>query len=271
MTSRRFLIAGFIAAAALGTLPALLPDEIGSTLAKAAHPAALAVAGALSIWVALMYRGEMRVAFLLIAGFLLAVSPTASSPLIDRIADGLGGSFFRTLLLYQIAAYALLVTAAWFILRSVDVRRLTGPSVGIVAAAGVGAVVLVVRALGSASDLADVSTEAGVSYVLIRLFDVAVVTAMVPVVLLYGQSAKARYQESLSFAAIAVAIMLSLVLAYLYEVVSGEPLASLALDYQTGGLLDGLYLAGYLMLIVGLVAHRKHQDWSFARAERLLR
>ena len=66
-------------------------------------------------------------------------------------------------------------------------------------------------------------------------------------------------------------IVSSLVLVYVYELVKGEPLSVIAaVEYQTGSVLDGLYLFGYLVVTIGLFAHRKHQEWSFSRLDEVL-
>ena len=41
-------------------------------------------------------------------------------------------------------------------------------------------------------------------------------------------------------------------------------------DYQQGSLLDALYIFGYAALVVGVLAHWRHQEWSMRQVEKLL-
>lgn len=260
VTTNRFiaLSAPIVLAASLAAW--VLP----AAYAQVMHPFAVAAAGLLSLWVASFYGATMRKAFLLIAAFLLLYAPTASSWVLDQLTGALGSAFLGTLLAYQTLTYATLLIACVLIVRLMEVRRVHRD--GWLVSAGVAAagVVIIVNGLSTFRDLLDISTEAGAIYLTIRIFDVLVMTALTPVLWLYVQNGRAKYQESATFMLVMIGIVLSLVLVYFYELAKQAPLIEVAAEYQTGSLLDSLYLFGYLAIGAALYAHRKHQDWSYA-------
>ena len=235
-----------------------------ATYAQTMHPLAVTAAGLLSLWVAFLSGATMRKALFLIAAFLLLYAPTASSWILDQLTDALGGSFLSALLAYQTLTYAMLLVACVLIVRVMEVRRVHRD--GWLVSAGVAAagVIIVINGLSTFRDLLDISSEAGAIYLTIRIFDVLVMTALTPVLWLYVQNGRAKYQESATFMLVMIGIVLSLVLVYFYELAKQAPLIDVAAEYQTGSLLDSLYLLGYLIIGAGLYAHRKHQDWSYA-------
>jgi hypothetical protein len=248
--------------------PVVLAASVAAWVLPAAyaqimHPVAVASAGLLALWVASFYAATMQKVFLLIAAFLLLYAPTASSWILDQLFDFLGDAFLRTLLAYQTITYAMLLAACVLIVRLMQVRRVHRD--GWLVSAGVAAVgvVIVINGLSTFRDLLDISTEASAIYLSIRIFDALVMTALAPVIWLYVQNGRAWYQESATFMLVMIGIVLSLVLVYFYEFAKQIPLLDVAAEYQTGSLLDSLYLFGYLVIGAGLYAHRKHQGWSY--------
>lgn len=130
---------------------------------------------------------------------------------------------------------------------------------------------IVVYGIPAVQDALDARVEVGILYLLIRIFDALVLTLLIPVVALYLQNARAKYQESATFAFIGVGVIASLILAYLYELAKGSTLTEIAgTEFQAGSLLDAMYLFGYFILAVGLFAHRKHQQWGLGHLDKLL-
>jgi hypothetical protein len=234
------------------------------------EPALLFAAGALALWVAAMYRGEMRRVFTFLAVFLLLYGLVNTTSLVDRAGELLDGNFFRALLAYQLFSYAFLLMAGVGILRVVEVTRLNIWGWVSVAAGAALAIVIVASATSTFRDVFGDNVEAAFLYLVIRIFDVLVMVMLIPVVWLYVQNARAKYQESATFAVVAIGVVASLVLAYLYELVKQQPLADIVEEFQSGSVLDALYLFGYVLLAVALIAHRKHQDWSLKQLDRIL-
>ena len=258
-------------ATAAALLAQLLPGGAGARYAQVMHPVALIAGGLLAFWVATYYRGRMRDAFLLIGGFLVLYSLLAIEWIVSGAADLFGANFLRALLVYQIVLYSQLLTASVLVVRMMDVRRLTTAGWTVAATGLVLGVLFVANALPAVRELLAASAEAGALYLMIRIYDALVMTMMLPVVWLYVQNAQARYQENATFTLVLAGIISSLVLVYVYELVKGEPLSVIAAaEYQAGSVLDGLYLFGYLVVAIGLFAHRKHQEWSFNRLDEVL-
>jgi hypothetical protein len=271
MTSQRFIAIAAPAALVLALLAVALPDGSGAQYARLAQPLGLAVGAGLAFWVGAFYRAGMRNAFFLIGGFLLLYCLTNWDWLLSGIAQRLGGNFLRTLLVYQIVDYAMLLTATVWIVRMMDVRRLSMAGWVVATLTIALASAFVANGMSTFRELYDVSAEAGSIYLVIRVFDVLVMTMLVPVVWLYVQNARSQYQENSTFMLVLVGIIASLTTVYFYELLKGDPLTVIAAsEYQQGSLLDVLYLFGYLIICVGLFAHRKHQEWSFGRLDQLL-
>ena len=258
-------------ATAAALLVQLLPGGAGARYAQVMHPVALIGGGLLAFWVASYYRGRMREAFLLIGGFLVLLSVLASDWIMNGAGDFFGSNFLRALVVYQIVLYAQLLSASVLVVRMMDVRRLTTAGWTVAAAGLVLGVFFVANALPAVRELLVASAEAGALYLMIRIYDALVMIMMLPVIWLYVQNAQARYQENATFTLVLAGIVSSLVLVYVYELVKGEPLSLIAeAEYQTGSVLDGLYLFGYLVVAIGLFAHRKHHEWSFRRLDEIL-
>lgn len=271
MTSQRFIAIAIPTALLLSLLAVALPGGAGATYARFILPISLALGAGLAFWVGAFYRAGMRNAFFLIGGFLLLYALTNWDWLLSAIAERMGGSFLRALLVYQFIDYAMLLSAIVWVVRMMDVRRLSKPGWLVALGAIAIAAAFVVNGMPTVRELFDLSTEAGTIYLVIRLFDVLVMSLLVPVVWLYIQNARARYQENSTFTLVLVGIVASLNAVYFYELLKGSPLTVIAAsEYQQGSFLDVLYLFGYLLIAIGLVAHRKHQQWSFNRLDQLL-
>lgn len=257
-------------------------------------PLALFTNAALSVWVARLYRDDLRRVFLYLAGFLALYGLTNIEPLMEATAGAVPAQFPGLVLVLQLTDYAMLLLACVDILQVVQVRRLNRGGRIIMGFVALGALYIVSAALfPSLASLEGIATGRWASwsdafgqsfvdeiravslpvitYVLVRTFDAAVLVMLVPVLLLYIQNAKAQYQESLTFSVVVAGVIASLISAYAYELVSRRPLLEIAverLDRVTP--LDVLYIFGYLTVAVGLYAHRKHQQWSLGALDRLL-
>ena len=271
MTSGRFLILSLPVALIPAAVAVALSGEAAAWYTKLVEPGLLLVSCLLSLWVAMMYRTDLRRAFLFLAGFLLLYGLASTTPLAEQTQKALGDDFLTLLISWQVADYLMLFLACAFILRAIGITTMGKwgiPVMGITLLLAVG---VVVNGMTSFSDLLETNTRAAVLVFLIRIFDVVVLLMLVPVLLLYVEGARAKYQESATFAFVAFGIIAGLVFVYGYELVKGQSIAQIAeAEYQKGSILDGLYIFMYLMVAVGLYAHRKHQQWSLSRIERMI-
>ena len=270
MTSATALALGLLLAIVVGGAAVAFPSTPASWYARILEPALLFAASVLALWVAAMYRGDMRRVFRFLAVFLLLYGLVNTTSLVDWAAEFLDGNFFRALLAYQLFSYAFLLLAGVGILRVVEVTRLNAWGWVSVAGGVALGVAIVAYAAPTFRDVFGDNVEAAFLYLVIRIFDVLVMVMLIPVVWLYIQNARAKYKESATFAVVAIGVVASLVLAYVYELAKQEPLADLVAEFQSGSVLDALYLFGYVLLTVALIAHRKHQDWSLKQLDRIL-
>jgi hypothetical protein len=218
-----------------------------------------------------MYRSDLKRAFLLLAVYLLSYGVLGISPLVEAMRDALKGNFLTVLLVWQVATYGVLVGACLLVLRTIGVRRIARWGLPVLAAVLTLAVAVVINGLSEFRDVLPLSARAAVLFLLIRILDMLVLLLLVPVLLLYIQHARATYQESTSFLVVVLGIVASLVLAYVYEVAKAQPLAQIAaVEFQKGSLLDALFIFIYAMIPIGLLAHRKHQEWSLKKLEHAL-
>ncbi|NQW17812.1 MAG: hypothetical protein HQ478_10045 [Chloroflexi bacterium] len=269
MTSSKFLVLGIIAALLIAAVILVLPDGAASNYAEHGQPIFMFMSAALALSVAGMYRGDMRRVFLLLTGFLFFYGLFNISWLVDQAFEVLDEQFFKALLAYQIFSYAFLLGACIFILRVVSVPSLSSGSRIAVGATVLFGVAIVVNSFDEYGKILDINAEIAVSYLLIRIFDVLIMAALVPVLAMYVQNARSQYQESASFAVIGAAIIASLTLVYAYEFATNDSLWDIA--EEEGSTLDFLFLFGYLSLIVGLLVHRLHQVISYRRLDGVLR
>ncbi len=94
---------------------------------------------------------------------------------------------------------------------------------------------------------------------------------LLPVVLLYAEQMRLEGRESLTFTTIVCGIILSISVAYVYEIAFGVPLYVVYYSvYHTGSILDALYLFSYLIIAVGLYVHKKYDEWGFQMIEKSL-
>ncbi len=102
----------------------------------------------------------------------------------------------------------------------------------------------------------------------IRVFDMAIVMMLVPVLLLYIQHVKSKAQESITFTFIMGGVIWSLLSTYFFEF--GMSSSQIAQVYQTGSWLDVIYIFGYLIIAVGLYANMKYDEWGFRMIEKAM-
>jgi hypothetical protein len=279
-TSRTFLLASPLILL-LAVLAVLLPGDRGAWYAKVLEPGFLLANALLALWVSRMYRGPLRSAFFFLTLFFTLYGLLNIENLVERARQALDGSFLRALLAYQIVTYLCLLAACASILKAISVRQLSAGGRIVTGLGLILAVLIVLFFVPVFSDFLGVDAlpnEFAVLNLLVRIFDVTVMVLLLPVIWLYVQHARAKYQESATFTIVAVGIVASLVLVYLTEIFTWEPIAEVVdgavvinQENHAGTYLDTLYIFGYLLIGVGLFLHRKHQEWSLKKVESLLK
>jgi hypothetical protein len=252
-----------------------LPDTIAPEYTEIMLPLALLIGAVLSIRVALTYKEWLRKAFLFLSLFLFLMMLTQLDPLWTIARARIGSIFPIVVLIMQWATYAILVISSFYILKVTEVRRIgTKGWMVTVAMLLLGMIIVLYNIPSVFQQIFFLQTASlyTVSLILIRILDVAIVVMLVPVVILYAQQMRVERRESITFTTIISGIILSLIGAYIYEIVFGVPLyvASHAV-YHTGSLLDALYLFSYLIVAVGLYVHKMYDEWGFQMIEKALK
>ncbi len=257
-----------IALVALACL--LLPDEPAGYYASIMHPVSLLIGFALAVSVASNYQRELRRAFIFLAIFLILYSLSNVQAFWEQLQTSLGEMYSPVIFSIQIITYAMLLTCCGYILRVISVKELNKwgwITSGIVLAFGIAIVTYGVLSLRGIVTTYDLTT---ISYILIRTLDAAVMVMLVPVVWLYIQHRRSRYQQSITFTVIMSGIILSLISAYIYEMASDTPLYQIAQEFQKGSALDVIYLFSYFVIAMGLYAQRKYDEWGLRAIEKAL-
>ena len=251
-----------------------LPDTIASYYTRLMYPATLFIAAFFSMRIASIYQKWLRKAFVFLSLFLSLMMLAQLEPHWEIWRAMIGTSFPLFVLLTQWATYAMLVLCALYVLKVTELREVSRTGwLAILALGFLGLIILLyhlpsVLQQVSGSRYADVYT---ISLVLIRLLDVAIVIMLVPVVILYAQQMKVEGRESVTFTTVICGIILSLTAAYIYELVSGVPLYVIRhAVYQTGSILDAVYLFSYLIIAAGLYVHKKYDEWGYRMVEKVL-
>lgn len=110
-----------------------------------------------------------------------------------------------------------------------------------------------------------------ISYITIRLLDTALIIVLVPVLWLYVQYLKSQQRQSLTFTVIIFGIVCATVFDYLFQLivkVFPRLLTEGSLLYTT--IPETLFIYGYLIIAVGLYAHRKQDDWGYSAVDRAM-
>jgi len=111
----------------------------------------------------------------------------------------------------------------------------------------------------------------GILYVIIRIFDAALIIILMPVLWLYMQYLRSLHRQSLTFTVIIFGIVCATIFDYLFELITkvfsqllteGSPL------YATFP--EMLYIYGYLIIAVGLYAHRMEDVWGYKAIDRAM-
>ena len=104
-----------------------------------------------------------------------------------------------------------------------------------------------------------------------RILDAVLIIVLVPVLWLYVQYLKSQQRQSLTFTIIIFGIVCATVFDYLFELIikvfprlltEGSPL------YTT--IPEMLFIYGYLIIAVGLYAHRKQDEWGYKTVDRAM-
>ena len=264
-------------------IPALivlfLPAGVVSAYIDVIEPLALLIAAALALWVAFIYRKELKAAFIYLSAFLLIymlaiILFLSNSPILLPYLKPVIGDAEILLLVQgiQFINYFVLILFCINLLKVVDVRQLNRNGWLIATLAFIFCIFLAIYPeLELIRNISSFGLPA-VLYIIIRILDAALIIVLTPVVWLYIQYLKSRQRQSLTFTVIIFGIVCATLFDYLFQLIvtvfprllaEGSPL------YNT--IPEALFIYGYLIIVVGLYAHRKQDEWGYNTIDRAIR
>jgi len=263
-------------------IPALLvlflPAGVWPTYVDVVEPLSLLVGSFLALYVSFIYRKQLKAAFIFLSVFLLIyalaiVLLLSFSPiLLPFLESHLGDAeIFRIVYAIQFINYAMLFLFCVNLLRVVDVRQLNRNGWIAFSLTSIFCLFLAIYpVLDIIRDIANIG-ESGIFYVTIRILDAGLIIVLTPVLWLYVQYLKSQHRQSLTFTVITFGVICSTVLDYLFESITkafpqllseGSPLHTTIPEI--------LFIYGYLIIAVGLYAHRKQDEWGYKAVDRAM-
>ncbi len=263
-------------------IPALLvlflPAGVWRTYVDVVEPLALLIGSFLALYVSFSYRKQLKASFIFLSVFLLIYALAialllAYSPILVPFLElHLGAAeILRIVYAIQFINYSMLFFFCINLLRVVDVRQLNRNGWIAFSLTSIFCLFLAIYpVLDIIRDIANIG-ESGIFYITIRILDAGLIIVLAPVLWLYVQYLKSQQRQSLTFTIIIFGIVCVTVFDYLFQLIikvfpqllaEGSPL------YST--IPEMLFIYGYLLIAVGLYAHRKQDEWGYKAIDRTM-
>jgi len=263
-------------------IPALivlfLPAGVMYTYVDVVEPLSLLIGSLLALYVSFFYRKQLRVAFIFLSAFLfiymLAIIFFLSfSPILLPYLEPLvgGAEVLRVVQGVQFINYAMLLLFCVNLLKVIDIRELNRNGWILFSLTFIFCMLVAIYpVLDLIKDISNLGLT-GIFSVTMRVFDAALIIVLVPVLWLYVQYLKSWQRQSLTFTVIIFGIVCSTVFDYLFELIitifprlliEGSPLYT--------SIPEMLFIYGYLIIAVGLYAHRKQDEWGYKTVDRAM-
>lgn len=271
MNRRGILLVSIIVVLLLSVLCVIFPPNVGGTYASVMQPLSLFVGFILALKVSSYYQKALKKSFFFLSLFFALYMVSNILGLWQFLYSHLGNAATLDLIqILQLSSYAMLITSCIYTLKVIEVKRIARYGWIFIGVMVPVCVYIVIRGLPS---MAVISANPQVEIVnlLVRIFDMAIILMLVPVIILYIQHLKAKAQESVPFTIIMGGLIFSIISTYIYQMATGLSLNTIATDYfQKGSALDTIYLFGYCLMIVGLYANIKYSEWGYKAIEKAL-
>lgn len=278
MTHIRFLKIALPAIAIPALVVLVLPEKVMEVYVDVLEPVALLIGSFLALWVSYIYRKQMKAAFIFLSIFLLVYAVAiilllAYNPiLVPLLETRLGtGDIHSLVIAVQFINYAILLFFCYNLLKAVNVAQLSkGGWISFV----VTVVFCLLLALYPVKDLlADVSSLAltEIFTIIIRVLDALLIITLMPVIWLYIQYLRSQQQQSLTFTVIISGIVCATVFDYMFQFITTllpDLLPENSVLYSS--IPELLFIFGYLIIAVGLYAHRKQDEWGFQTIDKMM-
>ncbi len=263
-------------------IPALialfLPARVMSTYVDVVEPLSLLIGSFLALYVSFIYRKQLKAAFVFLSVFLLiyalaivlflSFSPILLPYLEPKLGDA---EIFRLVQGVQFINYAMLLFFCINLLKVIDVTQLNRNGWIIFALTVIFCIfVAIYPVLDLIKDISSLGLP-GIFYITMRIFDAALVIVLAPVLWLYVQYLKSQQQQSLTFTVIIFGIIFFTVFDYLFElIVKVFPHLLTEGSRLHTSIPETLFIYGYLIIAVGLYAHRKQDEWGYKTVDRAM-
>ncbi|MDD5287535.1 MAG: hypothetical protein PHY28_00250 [Dehalococcoidales bacterium] len=245
----------------------LLPEKLTGVYIAVIEPLALLIGGIMAILVARLYAKQLKTTFVFLAIYLTIYA--LALVIIPLIQNNLGDYFGIFVLSVQLVNYAALVLFCVYLLKVVDIRKLDVMGWVMFAATFLVSTFLAVYPMlfYNGWDL----TLNTLSFAIVRIMDALLIIILMPVIWLYIQHLKAQQKQSLTFTLVIAGIVISTLFDYLFQTLilifpNLLPTGSHIVEVVP----DMLYIFGYLVIVVGLYAHLKQDEWGFQMIDKML-
>ncbi len=278
MTHTRFLKIALPAIAIPALVVLLLPENAMTMYVDILEPVALLLGSYLALWVSFSYRKQLKAAFIFLSLFLLIYALAvilflSNTPLLIPALESRleNAEILQIVQGVQFVVYAMLLFFCINLLRVIDVTRLNRSGLVLLVLTAVFCLLL---ALYPVADLLKNSPSlelSGIFQITIRVLDALLIIVLAPVLWLYIQYLKSQQRQSLTFTVIILGIVCATIFDYIFQLITTlfpGMLSEGSLLYTT--IPEVLFIYGYLIIAVGLYAHRKQDEWGYQTVDRIM-
>lgn len=248
---------------AISIIPLLLPRGIAGIYTVGVKLLFLFAAFLLSLKVAFSYERELNKVFLYLAVFISFLFLANLGQFWVALYIIFGPLPYISLIVAAIA-YALLIMVCINILKITDFTDIQKRE---------WAAIFLMFALGNLTILyfflnyrLEFTLEV-LTRLLLRIIDNAVVLMLLPVLFLYRKQSKKEKKESITFTIILIGIIISTIGDYVYEILTAISYQELSTEFQSGTLLDSIYILSYLLIAAGLYVHLHYYKWTMRKID----
>lgn len=249
----------------LAVVTPFLSGDILETYISVMEPLALIIGSLLALRISFVYRKQLKATFAYFSAYLFILASFLI--LFPRLRTVISGDYYvPSILVVQVIDYVMLALFCMNLLRAV---RLSGLNKNAWITFSITAAICLFLALypPAVDGILEFSLYI-IIYMAMRLLDAALVIALVPIIWLYVKYLKSQQRQSLTFTVIIFGIICSTVFDYLFAtIVRIFSLAMIEDSFFYAVIPHTLFILGYFVIVVGLYAHLKDEQWGFAAVD----
>lgn len=263
MNPRFFLKIAFPVILMLALITLLVPKGIARIYTVDIMLFALFTAFLLSLKVAFSYERELRKVFLYLAPFILLLFLVNIEQFWNILYSIFGRLPFISLIIAGIA-YIFLIMSCINILKITDFKEIQKKEwFAMLLMFTLGTLIIFYYLLNYRLEF----NADGLTKILFRIVDNAIVLMLLPVLFLYRKRSKMEKRESITFTIVLIGIIISTIGDYVYEILTKISHQELSAEFHTGTLLDSIYIFSYLLIAIGLFVHLNYYKWTMMKID----